>query len=169
MKSPATISLKLPAKPVGRPRGAFADWRYDPDLRLVAMLDMQVRFASLGPARNSERYHAGLAAAVNTRFPVMNSSTHAGPPPKQMASNLSRHSPTKSALLRGYDEVVLRNGRLPKDKHQLLADRLRKKRTAWRKRLDARAWLSEQSYEFAKVFYPQFTPEELLRRHEETK
>ena len=158
-----------PAKPVGRPGGSFGDWRTDPDLPAVVMLDMQLRFASLGRARNSERYYAGLAAAIKTKFPVVQSSAHAGPPPKQLAPKGNRHSPRNPAHLSGYHEIELRDGARPKDKHRLLADRLRKKRLAWRKRPDLRDWISAASYELAKVLYPQFSPEVLLQRHSKTK
>jgi hypothetical protein len=48
------------------------------------------------------------------------------------------------------------------------ADRVRKKWAAWKKRADARKWLSSSSYALAQCLYPSIDTDLLRQRHLET-
>jgi hypothetical protein len=76
------------------------------------------------------------------------------------------------SLQDGYDELEVVSRRRPnRTEHILttLADRLRHKRNAWRKRPDARRWLSDQSFELAKILYSAIPTETLAQEHERTR
>jgi hypothetical protein len=148
----------------GRPRGACADFQTDRDAPAVVLLDAQMRFASLRRGkRPSERYAAKLAVlACNPPSHVTGPTQYQGIPPRELASTGHRTSPLKNSLRGGYCEIEVKmSGRIL----EADADRVRKKLAGWRKRPDARMWLSASSYELAQQLYRSLDPDQLRQRH----
>ena len=153
----------------GRPRGTYAAFETDKDAPAVVLLDAQMRFASLRPGvKVKERQAAQYAvfACEAVRQPHKGPTLHEGPPPRQLADTGHRYSPIKKSFLSGYEELELEMKGCYFDS---AADRVRKKRAAWRRRPDARKWLSARSYGLAKFLYKDTIPSDRLRkRHCET-
>src|ERR1700730_16705495 len=149
----------------GRPRGACADFQTDRDARAVALLDAQMRFASLRPGiRPRERYAAKLAVlACNNSSDVTGPTHYQGVPPRELAPTGHRTSPLKNSLRGGYCEIEVKmSGRIL----EADADRVRKKLARWKKRPDARKWLSATCYGLAQaVLDPSHDPDLLRQRH----
>jgi hypothetical protein len=70
------------------------------------------------------------------------------------------------SLRGGYSEIEVK---VKGDLFEADADRVRKKLAAWKKRPDARKWLSARSYGLAQVIYPSLDPDRLRQRHLATK
>jgi hypothetical protein len=160
----------MPNKIRGRPRGSHAAIESDKDAMAVVLLDAQMRFASLRQGVHvKERQMAEWAvfACLAKEHPYQGPTLKDGPPPRRLAETGHRHSPIKKSLLSGYEQFQLDvNGRY----FDAAADRVRKKRKAWRRRPAARKWLSAQSYGLAQYLYKGIIrPDRLLhKRHCET-
>jgi hypothetical protein len=152
----------------GRPRGACTDFQTDRDAFTVVLLDAQLRFASLRPGiRPRARYAAKLAVlARSDPSRVSGPTEYQVAPPRKLAPTGRRFSPLKRSLRGGYSEIeVNTSGPLV----EADADRVRKKLAAWKKRPDARKWLSATSYGLAQQLYHSLDPHLLLQRHLATK
>jgi hypothetical protein len=88
-----------------------------------------------------------------------------GAPPRELAATGHRAWPLKKSLRNGYTEIVVKtSGRML----EADADRVRKKLAAWKKRPDARKWLSASSYGLAQYLYRYVDTDLLYERHLET-
>jgi hypothetical protein len=156
-------------KVTGRPRGSYAVFETDRDAPAVVLLDTQMRFASLRHGVDVNERHAAVwavFACLAMKYPYKGPTHKEGPPPRRLAATGHRHSPTKKSFLGGYAEFELEvNGRY----FAAAADRVRKKRLAWRRRADARKWLSIRSYGLAQYLYRGgISQNDLYWRHRET-
>jgi hypothetical protein len=152
----------------GRPRGTCAAFETDKDAPAVVLLDAQMRFASLRPGvKVKERQAAAYAvfACEAVRQPHKGPTLHKEPPRRQLADTGHRYSPIKKSLLHGYEEFELE---VNSERFEAAADRVRKKRAAWRRRPEARKWLSRRSYGLAQYLYGG-SGGRLHKRHCETK
>jgi hypothetical protein len=160
----------MPKKARGRPKGSRTAFKpdklsTDKDAAAVVLLDAQLRFASLREVKVTERQAAEWAVAASLAPKDIQPKFHKGPPPRRPAVTGHRNSPTKKSLLHGYNELELDIKRFGP-----AADRVRKKRAAWRRRPEARKWLSDRSYGLAQHLYREVIPGERLReRHDQTK
>jgi hypothetical protein len=160
----------MPKKARGRPKGSRTAFKADKlstdkDAAAVVLLDAQLRFASLRGVKVTERQAAEWAVAASLAPKDIQPTFHKGPPPRQLTVTGHRYSPTKKSLLHGYNEFELDIKRFDP-----AADRVRKKRAAWRRRPEAREWLSDRSYGLAQHLYRDVIPGERLReRHHQTK
>jgi hypothetical protein len=140
----------------------------------IIALDAQLRFAPLRGVRVRERQAAFLAAAAS----MLDGFHHTGPvlfqspPPTERAGINLRRSPSQKAFAQGYIEWEVFHVKTPKLTMKYLqaaADRIRKGRAIWRRRPQAREWLSYHSYQLAIFLYPKVTPALLSAEHEKTK
>jgi hypothetical protein len=158
------------SKKRGRP---LADFASDRERWGVVLLDAQLRFAPLRGVRVREWQAAQLSAAsLSSQFHVHGPTIYQGPPPTIFVGSGLRKSPTKRGLRNGYVELEIVNSLYPKRTAKILnalADRLRRKRRAWRQRPNAQQWLSEQSFELAKTLYSQIPIESLTAAHRQAR
>ncbi len=160
------MKKKLGGRGRGRPAGTYKDAVSDPDGPAVVLLDAQLRFGPLRGVRVPERDAArwASAAVLGKKWGVEGPVKYDHPPPQELATH--RSSPRKRSLLGGYEEFFFKCSET-----SLLstADRVRKKRRAWRKRPDIRRRLSKSSFSLALLLYPSLDKAEMQRRHEETR
>lgn len=156
-------NVKTPGRPAINPEK-------HPDALGVIMYDVQLRFAPLKVKKISSRYAAKLAAAAISKdgFKHTGPIFYKSPPtPSLVGSNL-RKSPTKRALMDGYEEYTIMHTNSPENTEKYLfsaADRIRKLRIEWRKEPVKRKWLSIQSLQVASYVYREIPFCVLYRQH----
>ena len=144
----------------------------------IILQDVQLRFAHLRPEHNGKTPTARRAAEEATVASMNHGFHHTGPlkklgpPPKEKRGASLRNSPSSKSFQDGYIEYVVQhqaNPALTGVYFDSASQTIRQTREIWRKRRQARRWLSNKSYQYAKVMYPTIPSDVLRREHLKTR
>lgn len=144
----------------------------------IILQDAQLRFAHLRPEHNGKTPSA-RAAADHAAFATMTDGFHhtgplqkLGPPPKVKRGASLRNSPSSKSNQDGYTEYVVQHQATPAltgAYFDSASQTIRQTREIWRKRRQARRWLSNKSFQLARVIYPTIPSYVLRREHLKTR